>query len=304
MRRDVRSFGGAIGSLCGSARSLVGCVAICALMTLAPISVAKVFADGPSAPKAIIFYQVGDAKYFGGDETETDDHLAQAMLHDRMLPLLHELLNTEVVNLDLGVPKSEQLADACRAHEAVGVVAVRNVWQVRPDGRSAAIVQMTFENCNGTEWFTVDGTAYRETAHGANLSSMMDESIKAVSANLTKVVHDTPNAASNFVHYGFYMNDAEADSFWTLVIEKGKTIVDYCDPIGTAYRAGLRVGDDVSAVNGAPTDGVDQERLNAILENAKRDRTWALTVRGTGGATRELTFRNEPVSWYVAHPSR
>jgi hypothetical protein len=272
--------------------------AICCLLGM---SAARCADTTPSKP--ILFYLRQDEKYSGGANTETDDHLAQAMLHDRLVPLLADLLHAQIVNADLGAPTSAQLTDACRSHGTVGVVSVENPWQVDPSAKSAAIVQVSLQNCSGTEWFMVDGGAHRDSARDANLESLMKEAIGQVSEKLKKTIHDTPNAASNFVHYGFYMNDAETDSLWTLAIAKGKTVVDSCDPVGTAYRAGLRVGDEVVSINENSTDGLDQAALNAVLENAKRAGPWTLQVKASNGTTRTVTFENEPVSWYVAHPA-
>lgn len=272
--------------------------AICCLLAM---SAARCADTTPAKP--ILFYLRQDAKYSGGAGTETDDHLAQAMLHDRLVPLLADLLHTQVVNAELGVPTAAQLTDACREREAVGVVRVDNVWQLNPSAKSVAIVQVRLSNCTGTEWFMLDGGAYRDSARDANVESLMKEAIAQVSEKLKKIVHDTPNASSNFARYGLYMNDAETDSFWTLTIAKGKTTVDSCDPVGTAFRAGLRVGDEVVSIDGNPTAGIDQAELNGVLENAKRTGPWTVEVKAPNGTTRSLTFENEPVSWYVAHPA-
>ena len=273
--------------------------ALCCLLAMSAVRCADT-----TPAKPVLFYLRQDAKYSGGADTETDDHLAQAMLHDRLVPLLTGLFHTQIVAAELGVPTLAQLADACRSHGTVGVVSVENPWQVDPSAKSAAVVQVSVQSCNGTEWFMVDGGAYRDTARDANLESLMKEAIAQVSEKLKTVVHDTPNASSNFARYGMYMNDAETDSFWTLAIGKGRTTVDSCDPMGTAYRAGLRVGDEVVSIDGNPTEGLDQADLNAVMQDAKHSGAWTLQVKGSNGTTRSLTFENQPLSWYVAHPAQ
>ncbi|MEO6991442.1 MAG: hypothetical protein ABI202_07980 [Candidatus Baltobacteraceae bacterium] len=253
------------------------------------------------APQPVLFYQL-PGKLEGGSGAELDDVATRAKVHDRMLPALAKILGTQVINVDLGDPSPAKLAAACREHGAVGALAVGDAWQDDPSERVVAIVTLTLRNCSATDWFGVSGQSVQQSGKEGLFSRMMDDVIGQALAQLTQIVNDTPNAASNFVRYGFYMGDTETDSFWTLEVRGGKTFVNTSDPVGTAWRAGLREDDEVLAVDETPTVGIDTAALNAILENAKRGGAWKLTIRTRNGPSRVLTFENEDVAWYVQHP--
>ena len=253
----------------------------------APAPVAQSGSAAPSvAARPLLFYQVSDT-ISGSDTAETRYRAMQAHVHDKLVPALTAMFGTSLVDLKSAEYSPSDIEQLCRKNGAVGVLAYNTSWNIDPMATTVIGAVLNVESCGGTIWFSAGGSA-KETTGRDVVEELLEKTLVQVLDDAKRITDPTPNAKSNFIRYGMYMNDAESDSFWTLAIEDGRTVVDSCDPIGTAYRAGLRVGDVVTAVNGTSTADADQAKVQlAILEDAMQN----APVRGCSRCTRRMVLR-------------
>lgn len=259
-------------------------------------------ADDPKKP--LLLYVLGDQKIDMGDEyTEIENGKVLDGVRVRLTDGLAKTFGTPVLYhaFRSSNPANADIAAACAASGAAGTIAIHDAFGPGVNDTFRGAFTIEVRDCYGSEFFSETGSG----VHGPGKEEIADVVMPAMEeayAHIQKDVDDSPKASVNYVRYGVYMTSQEADSFWLPSIENGKTYVDECQPLGTASRAGLRVGDEVRSINGAPTVGIDYDALNAAMARALSAGTWTLEIAGKDKKPRTVTFQNQTVAWYVSHP--
>jgi hypothetical protein len=240
--------------------------AIAIAATEAPAPVATP-AAATAAKKPLLFFFASDNTIDLGDSyTEIENGKVLATARDRLVERLGKTFGTTIVFYQFKhfPPSGAEIAQACAQTGAVGA-------GVHGPGKE-------------------------------NIGEVVLPAMEDAYARLSQDVADSPKSAANYERYGIYMNDDEADSFWLPTIAGKKTVVEVCEALGTASRAGLRIGDEVRSINGAPTIGIDFDALNAAMKRGVTGGTWTLDIVGKDNVPRMLTFQNQTTAWYAAHP--
>jgi hypothetical protein len=132
-------------------------------------------------------------------------------------------------------------------------------------------------------------------------------------ADVKKTRQENPIAVANFVQSGYFLDGSETNAFWgihrTDVLvrtmlrgpsyepEDAQTFAGVYDRNGTAYRAGLRQGDIVLAIDGMSTVDSHREMIDQLMLKRKEHvGFWKLTVRSQDGSIKSIRFENEPAS--------
>ena len=219
------------------------------------------------APKPLLFFHAGGEKIGLGDEyTEIEYRKVLGEVHDRMIGGLATTFGTTIVDHDFHAvePSGRDLASACAQSGAAGAIEFYDSFGPGAGETFRGAFTLAVLDCTGADYFSETGAS----VHGPGkevISEVLLPAMEDAYARLQKDVVDSPKANANYVRYGIYMTSEEADSFWLPTIEGKKTIVDRCDAFGTAYRAGLRPGDEVRSIDGVPTVGIDIDALNAAM---------------------------------------
>ena len=80
--------------------------------------------------------------------------------------------------------------------------------------------------------------------------------------------------------------------------------VTFVTVFGSAARAGLKLGDLVTAINGQPTLGLSQEQLNLTRDQLMASpNNHVLDVQAADGSKTTITFEAQDIGWYLAQPA-
>jgi len=235
-----------------------------------------------------------------------DSHLAQTLS-----TLFPGAKITRATLID-GAPAT--IARACADDKAIGVVFTAQDWRTQaagPVNSLSATVGIGVYDCSGE-----DETSWNESKEakpsGANqgvtdqlIVSTLDDLSDQVIADL-RAMSAKPNATrlENFLKYGYTIGTGERRPYFGLAPDPSGARVTYAFVFGSAARAGLKVGDLVTSINGAATIGLSQDQINsALLSLASPPNAYALDVRSADGSTTTIRFEAHDVAWYLAQPA-
>lgn len=255
----------------------------------------------PSASKPLVFFQQRGGTYAGSRRTETDDARLSGHVHDRLLELLPPIFGTTLVNREVRDDGTQTLMSVCRANAAAGFVETTYAFSLLEAQSSHGAFTIMLRGCGGTTFASATGGSAKPQGR-LELIDLMDPAIDEAVARLRTILAASPRSLANLKSVGLYMDDNETDSMWLPRIDGKRVVVDECDPMGTAARAGLHAGDEVVTINGESVTGVDQTHLNAIMISALRHGAWTLGVRAGATPVHSVTFVNQTAAWYAANP--
>lgn len=123
---------------------------------------------------------------------------------------------------------------------------------------------------------------------------------------LRRQIARDPTQMANLVRYGLSLGDADQSSLCLFTphfdvvsnrLTAGYWTVDAIDPAGTAYRAGIRVGDRFERVNGQATTGFNVQTLASAADRSGR---WEAVVTPVGtDKTLTARYAARGPTWYV-----
>jgi hypothetical protein len=97
----------------------------------------------------------------------------------------------------------------------------------------------------------------------------------------------------NLLRCGLPLDDFDRTAFLAIEPRKNGAVVVRLDPLGTAARAGVRVGDVVTTLGEVP---VTAANISALVAAADESGRWVIQ------GTRDATFDTQNAAWYRAHP--
>lgn len=103
---------------------------------------------------------------------------------------------------------------------------------------------------------------------------------------------------SSLEQYGAALRSGEKSAYFNIAKSRGGASVTFVAAQGTAAAADLRVGDQITSINGIPLQPLDQEQILALIRDINSDDgSFALTVLR---ASRQLIvkFESRSAAWY------
>jgi|SRR5271165_1408494 len=201
------------------------------------------------------------------------------------------------------------VSSACRDQNAIGVLGMSDGWSVKTGLWNSidANVVGVLEDCASQRMFyskkTKNAKVGSASVSADQIVSTLQDLNDQVAADLrTQADAVNQTALKNFLRYGYFIADGDKKSMFLLVAAPGGAEVKWVDPRGTAARAGLQVGDVVTALNGQSLAGVTQDALMKLILADAPSNKWTLTVSAADGKPTDISFEGKDIRWYLSHP--
>ncbi len=230
------------------------------------------------------------------DSATNDLHL-EAIAHTA----LSEILGVSEKLIITGAAQSPDVG--CPSDRMNGRLSMRyGIYPRMPkDGRLSrrAVVMVYMSGCAGQfASGSIGGTGIGAEMTDSTTSSLVQDRallFKALISALesfkaSRYLH--PSFAQNIIRYGIPLQDSERSALVGLDFENGEARVSRIESVGTAWRAGLRVGDQIKSIDGVI---VTAENLASTVLAAESSGRWV--VHGD----KDVSFESQAPDWYVTH---
>ena len=265
----------------------------------------------PNVPAAfhLVFFDADRLQMAPGAASILDPYDAQ------LLKKLSTVLpGVKITQVPLANTDPATMARACVDDQAIGVVLTGSDWPIPAPGAVKTIsttVAVGIYDCHGeAEWGAKESksstpSTVDHSVGAAQIAGMLDDLSDQVIADIHDITaKPNPTRLENFLKYGYAVGTGERRPYFGLQPDPAGARVTYAFVFGSAARAGLKPGDLVTAINGQPTIGLSQDRLNStLLGLMSPPNNYALDVQAAEGSKTTVRFEAQDLQWYLAHPT-
>src|SRR5271166_1088294 len=203
------------------------------------------------------------------------------------------------------------IAQACAENQAIGIASTLPGWGAKVGGFENTVSDLVaiFDCYGQVEWVSrkfevVKPSSGATTVSDQQVISALDE----LGDQEVAEIQATPGkyAASrleNFLKYGYAIGTGEHRPYFGLGRDPSGARVTFATVFGSAARAGLKLGDLVTAINGQATLGLSEDQLNLARDRlmaAPND--YVLEVQAPDGSKTTITFEAQDIGWYLTQP--
>jgi CHAT domain-containing protein len=265
-------------------------------------------ATPPSVPGAfhLLLVDANRSPMASGTQSILDQY--DAHLTQKLLTIFPGVRITQRV---LANAEPGTFAQACADDQAIGVVLTGAEWPTPSAGAVSTIsttVAVGIYDCYGAGEYgskrslSATPSTSDHSVGEPQIISLLDQLSDQVVADIRDLIpKPNPTRFENFLKYGYAIGTGERRPYFGLEPDPSGARVTYALMFGSAARAGLRVGDLVTSINGRATIGLSQDQLNStLLSLASPPNTYALEVRSAGSQA-TISFEAQDLQWYLTH---
>jgi CHAT domain-containing protein/tetratricopeptide (TPR) repeat protein len=200
------------------------------------------------------------------------------------------------------------IAQACAENQAIGLVSTLPGWGAKVGGFENTVSDLVaiFDCYGQIEWVSRKFEVVKPS-NGATtvsdqqvISTLDDLSDQEVAEIRDKPGKYTASRRVNFLKYGYAIGDVERRPYFGLGRDPSGARVTFLTVFGSAARAGLKLGDLVTAINGQPTLGLSEDQLNLTRDRLMSPpNNYVLEVQAADGSKTTITFEAQDIGWYL-----
>jgi len=263
----------------------------------------------PSVPGAyhLLFVDSTRMQMAAGSKSildQFDAHLTQKLL--TLFP------GAKITPAALANDQPPTIAQACADNQAIGVVTTLPGWGAQVGGFQNTVSDLVaIFDCYGQIDYvsrkfevvkpSIGATSVSEQQIIGTLDDLGDQEVADIQATPGKY---TASRLENFLKYGYAIGTGERRPYFGLGRDPLGARVTFVTVFGSAARAGLKLGDLVTAINGQPTLGLSQDQLNLTRDQLMASpNNYVLDVQAADGSKTTITFEAQDIGWYLAQPA-